>query len=226
MGLGTYFKSKFKKDTDVPSTEQFYTPLRVALHSTISIDSVDMITLGEALHPKFVSPSGDCEVLAIGTINFDGTQVYQLYLQDSAYEEFILQVVEGKEHRTGDATVDEVTLYKQVVTIEPETETALERVLNDIGFTDIELDGVKYERMWGDQYTEKLDFRTFKETVVTPTGTVYYTDNYILYGRPIRNIVGDEITENLLVGLEENENEAQIMMQLGLQLNVNDIKVQ
>ena len=224
--MKNYLKKMFKREKEVPASEAFYTPLRIALHSTITIKSVDMLLMKDSIHPLFVRPEGDLEVLAIGKYDMDGITINQIYLKDTAGEEFILQLVEGKDHRTGDATIDEVSLFKQVLTLEPETETGLERALNDIGFTDIELDGVKYDRLWGDQYTEKLDFRTFREHVVTPTGRETYTDNYILYGRDIQDMTGKEITEYLLVGLEEDETEAQIMMQLGLRFNISDIEVQ
>ena len=219
-------KELFNRNKEVPATEQFYTPLRIALHSTLKIDSVDMITLKGALHPLFVQPKGDLVVNAIGTFVMDGNKVYQVYVEDEAIEEFILQFVEGKDYRTGELRVDEVTLYKQVVTIEPSTEASLERALADIGFQEIELDEVKYNRLWGDQFTEKYNFETFVENVVTPQGKEQYTDNYILYGREINSITGEPVMEYLLVGLEENETEAQIMMQVGLQLNTTDIEVQ
>lgn len=222
-----YVKNMFRRDKDVPSTEQFYTPLRIALHSTLALNSVDMVTLIGALHPLFVQPTGDLEVLAIGKFEMDGIPVHRIYVQDTAEEEFIIQLVEGKDHRSGEPTVDELTLYKQVVTLEPETQASLQRALNDIGFTTIQVDEIEYDRFWGDQYTEKMDFRKFTESLVTPQdGTQRFVNNYILYGRTIRGITGDDVNEYLLVGLEEDDDQAQIMMQLGLQLNINDVKVQ
>lgn len=211
---------------EVPVTEQFYTPLRIALHSTIDLNTIDMLVLQGTLNPLFKLPAGSCEVLAIGNMDYDGTPVYQVYIKDGAGEEFILQIVEGKDYRTQEPKADEITLFKQVVTFEPETEASLERTLNEIGFMDIELDGVVYQRLWGDNFTEKLDFRTYKEKVVTPGGEVSYTNNYVLYGREVEGVTGEPLTEFLLVGLEENETSAQIMMQVGLQMSQSDIQVQ
>ena len=219
-----YLKSKFKKQKSA-AEKGFYTPLRVALHSTLRLNTVDMVTLNGIIHPLFVQPSGSLEVLAIGNFDMGGTQVHQIYVKDEAEEEYILQVVEGNDYRSGDVKVDEVTLYKQVVTLEPDTEDSLNRVLNDIGFLNIKLDGIEYDRIWGDQFTEKMDFRHYNETVQTPTGTDHYENNYLLYGREVESMTGDKVAELLLVGLEESDDEAQVMMQLGLQLNINDIEV-
>lgn len=221
-----YFKKKWGGDKSTPATDSFYSPMRIALHSTLTLNTVDMVTLQGSLHPLFVQPHGDLVVLAIGTMVMDGIKVYQVYTQDEAEEEFILQIVEGKDFRTGEPTVDEVTLYKQVVTLQPETQQSLERALNDIGYMDIELDGVKYNRIWGDQFTEKMDFRKYPERVVLPTETQNFTNEYLLYGREITGLTGENLVEYLLVGLEENSDSAQLMMQVGIQINVSDISVQ
>jgi hypothetical protein len=166
------------------------------------------------------------EVLAIGIMDMDGVNVNQIYTQDNANEEFIIQLVEGKDYRTNQPQINEINLFKQVVTIEPETDTSLRRALGDIGFTTIQLDGITYNRLWGDPYTEKMDFKIYHETVVSPQGTEHYVNNYILYGRDITSLTDNVVQEFLLVGLEEDEDQAQIMMQLGLTLNINDISVQ
>jgi len=226
--LGRYIRNKFgKKHKEVPSAEEFHTPLRIALHSTVDIQTVDMLVLKSSLNSGFVIPQGSMEVLAIGTFSLDGTPVHQVYLKDMPGEEFILQIVEGKDYRTQEPTVDELTLYKQCVTLEPETQASLDRYLADIGFADLTLNEVVYERMWGDEYTEKANFRKFSENVITPAGPETFTDEYLLYGRECENPVGDEpITEYLLVGIEEGNSNAQIMMQVGLKLNPSDVTVQ
>jgi len=224
----TYLKKKFgKKDKEVSVTEQFYTPLRIALHSTLELQTVDMIVLQSVLNPSFVLPSGPLEVLAIGSFTMDGTPIHQVYVKDFAGEEFVLQIVEGKNYRTQEPTVDELTLYKQIVTLEPETDAELQRYLGDIGFDEIEVEEITYSRYWGDAYTEKVDFRKFEEKVITPSGPEQFTDEYLLYGREIDSpIRGECVTEYLLVGIEEGTHSAQIMMQVGLKINPTDITVQ
>lgn len=226
--LGKYLKNRFGKgDKDVSETEQFYTPLRIALHSTLELQTVDILINKTVLHPNFEIPNGSLEVLAIGKIEMDGMPIHQVYVMDEAKVEFILQIVEGKDYRTQEPTVDELTLYRQVVTLEPETEASLDRYLGDLGFVDIDLDGVSFQRIWGDQFTEKADFRKFAERLIGPGGPEHFTNDWLLYGHEVESPVGgDPIVEYLLVGIEEGDNNAQIMMQLGLKLNPADVTVQ
>ncbi len=220
-----YLKNKLKRDKDVPATEQFYTPLRIALHSTIKLNVVDILTV-TGLSPLFVVPKGDLEVLAIGNFDMHGVNVFQIYCSDDSQEEFILQVIQGKDYRTNDPKVDEISLFKQVYTEQPETQTSMDRILGQIGFTSLQLEGITYDRLWGDRFTEKRDFDTFHEKVVTPNGTDNFVNNYILYGRDIEDVTGDKLQELLLVGLEEDNDRRQVMMQLGLKLDVNTVSVQ
>lgn len=226
--LGKYLRNKFgSKDKDVPVTEQFYTPLRIALHSTIELQTVDMLVTKSVLHPQFDLPDGPLEVLAIGKFDMDGVPVHQVYVQDNSQNEYILQLVEEKDYRSQKPTIDEATLYQQIISLQPETETSLDRYLSDIGFMTIEVDGIEYERLWGDQYTEKADFRTYNERVVTPAGEERYTNEWLLYGRETDHPAGGKkITELLIVGMEEGGGLGQILMQVGIELNVSDIKVQ
>ena len=226
--LNRYLKNRFGKDKDVPAAEQFYSPLRIALHSTIELTVVDMMILKESLHPKFSLPQPPMTVLAIGEMKLHNTPMYRVYLKDSGGEEYILQIVEGKDYRSGDATVEELILFQQVVTIEPQSESSLDRCLSNIGFMDIDLDEIKYGRIWGDQFTEKLDFVDCEESIVEPNGSVnVYQNHYVLYGREVDHPIEDgKVTEHLLVGLEEDSHSAQVAMQIGLKLNIQDVKVQ
>lgn len=153
--------------------------------------------------------------------------VHQLYVQDQAGEEFVLQLVEGKDYRSQAPIVNEITLFKQIATLEPETETSLDRELANIGLHELAVDDVVYHWLWGDTYTEKAEFRTYNEEVITPAGVETYTNQWLLYGREVESPVGDDpINEYLLVGIEENESVAQLMMQTGIALNQNDVSVQ
>lgn len=62
----------------------------------------------------------------------------------------------------------ESTLYQQVATITPNTEEGWEKNLANIGFVTIQIDDMVYDRVWGDQADEKVDFVVFNETVVLP----------------------------------------------------------
>jgi len=226
--IGQYLKKKLGiGGKEVPLTEAFHSPLRVALHSTIRLETIDLLVLESVLHPDFVVPNSDLQVLAIGKFELDGMPVHQLYVQDQVGEEFVLQLVEGRDYRSRAPIVDEITLFKRIVTLEPETETSLDRELANIGFHELTVGDVVYHRLWGDTYTEKVDFRTYSEKVITPAGVETYTNQWLLYGREVESPVGgDPISEYLLVGIEENESAAQLMMQSGIALNQNDISVQ
>jgi len=225
MTMMNYLKKKFgRKDKDVPETEQFFTPLRIALHSTVILDTVDYLTNTER-HPSMPLPEGGCEVLAIGTFCISGSPFHHVYIKDQVGEEFVLQIAEGKDYRTQQPIVGEITLYKQIVTIEPETEAEIARHMSQIGFSTIEVDEITYQRLWGDKYTEKQDFRTFVERVVTPSGSQTYEDNYILYSREIADMFGSNVPEFLLVGYEESSDQAQIVMLVGLPMKVQNITV-
>lgn len=226
--LNRWVKNKLGRDKDVPAAEQFYSPLRIALHSTIELTVVDMMILKESLHPKFTLPQPPMSVLAIGKLEIHNTPMYRVYLKDSGGEEYILQVVEGKDYRSGEPTVEELILFQQVVTIEPQSESSLDRCLSNIGFQDLKLDEIEYDRTWGDQFTEKLELAECEESIVEPNGTVnVYQNHYVLYGREVDHpIEDDKITEHLLVGLEEDSQSAQVAMQIGLKLNTTDVKVQ
>lgn len=225
--LGKYLKKKFgSKDKDVPVTEQFYTPLRIALHSTIELQTIDMLILDTVLHPAFNLPQGSLEVLAVGKFDMDGVPIHQVYARDESGTEYILQLVEGKDYRTQEPTLDEATLYQQIVSLQPETRASLDRYLGELGFMTIEVDGIEYNRIWGDAFTEKADFRMYREKVVTPAGKEEFTNEWLLYGREIDHPVGGgKVTELLIVGMEEGGGMGQILMQVGLKLNTSDIKV-
>jgi len=226
--IGQYLKRKLGiGGREIPLTEAFHSSLRVALHSAIGLETVDLLVLKSVLHPDFVVPNGDLQVLAIGRFELDEMPVHQLYVQDQAGEEFVLQLVEGRDYRSQAPIINEITLFKQIATLEPETETALDRELANIGFHELTVGDVVYHRLWGDTYTEKAEFRTYDEKVITPAGVETYTNQWLLYGREVASPVGgDPITEYLLVGIEENESVAQLMMQVGVALNQNDISVQ
>lgn len=217
--------SYFKKPKPVPPTEQFYTPLRVSLHTTIELTTVDLVVNKPNLHPAWIIPGSSLEVLAIGNLTMGQAPIHQLYVMDENQEEFIIQLVEGKT-RTGEPRIDEINLFKQIVSLQPETEASLNRHLSNIGFLTIPVDDIEFDREWGDRYTEKAEFRKFPESVITPTGPQSFTNEWMLYKRKVPSVLSDdEIDEMLLVGIEEGEDQAQIIMQIGVKLNLSDLNI-
>lgn len=54
-----YIKRKLNiGNKEVPKSEQFFTPLRIALHSTISIQTVDWLIIQQNLNGSFKLPHG------------------------------------------------------------------------------------------------------------------------------------------------------------------------
>jgi len=222
--LGAYLKKKFSKDKEVPLAEQFFSPLRVALHSTIDIATVDWLMLGEALHNAMKLPLGKLSVLAIGKTLTDRDEIYNIYMEDTANEEFILQlycvVKDGK------GTVSEATLYKQVVNIVPLSESEWDVNTEGFGMPTLDLDEDTYKRVWSPDSNSKIDMIEFDETVVESDRTTEYKNSFMLYSRSIATGTGVTENEMLLVGIEESSETAEITMMLGLNVPLQNIKVQ
>ncbi len=218
--LGNYFKKKFGKEKEVPAAEQFYSPLRIGLHSTLTINTVDWLTMVESLNKMFTLPSSDLTVLAIGETIQDKAKIFQIYMEDQSKTEFMLQLFCNKD------AVSEATLFKQVVSIVPLTEEEWDENMDGIGGRIIELDGIDYERVWGENHEGKLDLVQFDEKIIEYDNDASYTNNYLLYGRKFESILGGEESEMLLVGVEESDETAEITMMLGLPVPLQNINVQ
>lgn len=224
--LGTYLKKKFGRDKkeDVADSEKFYSPLRIGLHSTIEISTVDWLMMRSLLNPTMVLPTQSLQVLAIGEMQADRDTIYQVYLCDCQDEEFILQLYCTK--RDGAEVVTEATLYKQVFNIVPVDEDDWTENLDSLCYNTIELDEQEYAREWSPEYDGKVDFVEFTETVVETDHKTQYTNQYMLYKRTFTSLVGNEESEMLLVGVEETIETAEITMMLGLTTPILNINVQ
>lgn len=222
----TYLKNKFNKKKEVPAaTEQFYSPLRIGLHSTIDISTVDWLIMQEGLNKTMVLPLGRMSVLAIGeTKTDDGNTIFNVYMTDQSDEEFILQLYCAD--KGGKPTVMEAILFKQVVSIVPLTEEEWDKNLEAIGFNTLELDDNTYNRVWAGDYDGRIDLIEFSENVVESDKTTCYTNNYLLYSRTFTSITETEETEMLLVGVEESDETAEIAMMLGLPVPLPNINIQ
>jgi len=218
--LKSYFKKKFGKKKETPANEKFYSPLRIALHSTVSVKTVDWIMMREQLNAAMVLPSSDLTVLAIGETVVNGDSIFNFYMTDDAEEEFILQLYCNKD------TISESTLYKQVVNIVPLTESEWDGNLDAIGWNDLDLDDNTYNRVWSSERNGKVDFLTFEENVVESDKSTSYTNSYLLYSRTFKSLVDTEETEMLLVGVEESDDTAEITMMLGLKVPMSNITIQ
>jgi len=223
--LKSYLKKVFGGNKEVPASEKFYSPLRIGLHSTVKINTVDWLVIRSQLNRSMVLPSSDLSVQAIGETKNNDDTIYQIYMADNKGEEFILQLY-CNEMSDGVSTVAEATLYRQVVNIVPLTESDWDDNMASIGDPTIELDKRSYNRIWGAENAGKIDMMEFNETVIQGSKTTEYTNRYLLYGRKFESVVKVNETEMLLVGVEETEETAEITMMLGLSVPVQNINVQ
>ncbi len=222
--LKSYFKKKFGKDKEVPEAEQFYSPLRIALHSTINIKTVDWIIMKDHLNEMLVFPTSNMTVLAIGETKSNDDTIYQFYLIDDAKEEFVLQLY--CVDKAGKPTIEEATLFKQVVNIVPMSDADWQVNMEAIGWESLELDDNTYNRVWFENNRGQADLMEFKEKIVESNKTTWYDNSYMLYSREFTSMVGTQETEMLLAGIEETDETAEITMMLGLSVPLHNINIQ
>jgi hypothetical protein len=220
-----YIKRKLvSKDKEVPANEQFYSPLRIALHSTINVSMIDWFAAIPELHKALVMPHGSMSVLAIGTVDVDREKIFNIYMMDTKLEEFILQLYCSPNNMGQGMEVREATLYRQVAGATPQTEDEWTVEMYSVGDPEISLDDKVYNRIWSENSAGKVDLVTFEEDVIRMEETLHYTNNYMLYGRDIDAVT--PMTELLLVGVEESDDTAELVYSIGLTVPLSAIKVQ
>ena len=223
--LINYLKKKFGKEKEIPAAEQFYSPLRIALHSTITLSTVDWFGLKlHGLSESMKLPASSLVVSAIGEMKTEDDIIFNIYMVDDANEEFILQLFCVT--KNGVQTVNEATMFKQIVNIMPLSQEEWDENLEAIGLPTIEIDDNTYNRVWADDYDERIDLLEFKENVIEENKTTNYTNNYLLYGREFKSITETTEKEMLLVGVEETIDTAEITMMLGLPVPLSNINIQ
>jgi len=223
--FGKYLKNLFtkKKDKAVQVNTEFFTPLRIGLHSTIEINVVDWVVIQQNLNDGMKIPKGKMNIQAIGELS---NNITRIYMADEDHEEFILQLFIQKNNDNSEEVV-EASLFKQVAVSSPASEESWDKHLADIGQLNYYFGGAKYDRTWGDEYTEQLDLIVFDETIHTRQGDTQGANHYMLYSRKVENPIGDEATELLLIGAEETEGDgAEFVIQVGLDISVQSITIQ
>jgi len=229
--IGNYLKKVFGKDKEVPDNERFYSPLRVALHSTIDINMVDWLSVITELNNSFVFPTGRLSVVAIGTTDTqdDSNQLYTFYLVDEKFEEFSLQVMCCPSVRGEGMEVAESILFREVRNITPMTEDEWEIEMDDVGRSSFDLDDTKYTRVWAPDTRGRIDPLVFDEKILLKEKTQHYVNNYVLYGRDVKVAwaTGDDTPrELLLTGVEETADTAELITLIGLTIPQSAISVQ
>lgn len=229
--LGRFFKKKIEKSRakEKPETLEFFSPLRIGLHSTINVTSVDLIGLADVSHPQFNFPIAPLTVVAIGQIKNDDDTIWRIYGVDTDETPYIIQFVESYDPRGGGNDVADMMLFRQTNKYEPLSQTEWNSVPEQLGAEQYELDGLTYDRIWGKEIEGKIDLFVFEETVVERKGKSDVKCHQMLFGRSVENVllyIND--VEFLLVGVEENLSEEQdtIITQVGYSIPATAIKVQ
>jgi hypothetical protein len=222
-----YIKRKLKgRDEDVPANEQFYSPLRIALHSTINVSMVDWLVSLPELNKSMLLPTGNCSVIAIGTVSASRDEIYNIYLVDSDMKEFVLQLFCSPDDKGQGMVLREATVYRDILEEYPQTDDEWTVALHNVGKKAFIMDDLEYERIWGNPSIDKIAMEEFKETVIRMKETIDYTNNYVLYGRELQQATHNPQQELLLVGVEESEESAALVYRIGLPVPVSAVTVQ
>lgn len=222
-----YIKRKLKgRDDNVPANEQFYSPLRIALHSTINVSMVDWLTSLPELNGSMVIPNGNCTVVAIGKVSVRRDEIYNIYMVDGNMEQFTLQLFCSPDDKGQGMLLREATVYRDVLEEYPQTDDEWTVALHNVGNLTYEIDGLTYERLWGGGSVSKVDMETFEESVIRMEEEIDYTNNYILYGRNLTQATHTPQQELLLVGVEESEDSAALVHRIGLPVPISAVTVQ
>lgn len=214
------------KDEEVPAAQQFYSPLRIALHSTITVGMVDWLVAMPDLNKSLKIPEGSLSVLAIGTTKHARNEIYTIYMIDGAMEEFSMQLYCSPNDHGQGMELREATLYREVQNEFPQTEDEWTVACHNIGNLTYELDGNEYKRIWGGDSVSKIPMEEFEETVIRMEEDLHYTNNYMLYGRSLPQALQVPQEELLLVGVEESAETAQLIHAIGLAIPASAITVQ
>ena len=223
--LGKYLKGKFGKAEEIPPTEQFYTPLRIGLHSTITIETVDLLGLTTQFHPNFKLPNGTLDVVAISTIDNDPDKIYRISAVDNDQTPYIVQLVSSYDPRSGEQDITEAMFFQQVSNYEPLTQEEWNGVTDKLGAAAYEVDGLTYERVWGEEQDGVIELFVFEEDVVALDGETKYTLNQMLFGRELTNYDA-ETTEFVLMSVEEDDDRDSIITNIGFIIPPQAIRVQ
>ena len=234
MSTWRIFKKILTKKVDAVTAKDRETidknlPLGFRLGGLVTLDQSDFIIHRDKL--QFKSPGQEHVVKAWGEYEIHGNKFYRFYLLGKENEaESVIEVA------MVDGIVSELKMLQNFDEIVPETADDWDVWLNkDDGLIGDEIfevvenedteeeEVITYHNQWGDGRIAPVSF----------TETLYldkYGDNTeqvettgILFGRPINE---DELAvEYLMVGQEENDENAWIRMLIGINIGESDIKV-
>lgn len=218
MGLFAKAKEKLFGAEEVPAEKQFYSPLRVGLHTTLRLTLADLFIHVNELNPAVkLGDIGDLVVVSIGWIeNDDGSYIYRFYCQNEKENQYIVQVYCGYDQLNPDEEkVDEVVLFWPQECATPYTDDGVKLMTNQ---TFVDNDKI-YNRVWGP------DMVVFEEASVDRTGEISeYVNHWMLHERDIT----EDLKEFLLVGMEEFQETGEVttFKYIGINLPTQALTVQ
>jgi hypothetical protein len=217
--LGKWLKKKLGKQAEVPATEQFYTPLRIALHSTLKVSTVDLIGLSS--HKEFTTPNGDLDVVSIATVDNDPDTIYRVMCYDQDETVYVIQLHAIYDPRNDKAEVNEVMFFKIVDHYEPLDYDEWHKRYQKMRERTYTYGDVEFDRIWGEEVDKAIDLFGFEEKSVGLAGESTTEVSQMLFGREL----GD-VDEFLLTSAERDDNMDAIIHFVGYVLPAQAVQVQ
>ncbi len=224
--ISKWIKNKLGRSEETPATEQFYSPLRIGLHSTITFSTVDLLLLADKFHPNFSLPNGSLDVIAISTIDNREDQIFRIDVLDADENQYMIQIFMKTDPRSGEKVVGEAMFFQMISEEEPLTQEEWDATPDRLGATTLTIDDLEYSRTWGGEIDDVIDLFVFEEKVVSFKGETKYTSHQMLFGRELEGLNDETTTEFALIGVEEDEETDVILTLIGFAIPSQAIHVQ
>jgi hypothetical protein len=209
-------------------TLQFYSPLRIGLHSTLIVDAVDFLTLVDTCHPQFTPPTGQLDVIAIGVIDNDPDDIFRIYVSDQNNHTYCIQLLCCFNSRSGEKEITEVLFTQRIHEEVPLLQEQWDAVPDRLGAQTIGAPmyaSINYDRVWGDDVDGVIDLFIFREKVIDMQGVNTFDNHQMLFGRTIDN-AGTDLQELMLIGVEEDTDNDKIVTNIGFNISAHSVHVQ
>ncbi len=211
-------RGRLSKDASTPPPPPNSLPLGLRLGGAVTIDALPFRVLGSEL--LFQLPPGNQVIESRGHIDLgQGAELHRFYLSDDAFIQVSMQA----------GTVDEIKLFQFVETKHPNTRAALEAWLkegSELGRSHVQLQGKRFDRVWGDAADVYSPPVVFDEHVFKTNAAAsdYDLTHYaMLYQREIPN---SERLEYLLISVEDSgPNDFCVVFSIGVDVSQADLEI-